>query len=29
MLGFGAATARFDPDDRRLFSMLRVGKPPA
>ena len=28
-LGFGAATARFDPDDRRLFSMLRVEQPAA
>jgi pSer/pThr/pTyr-binding forkhead associated (FHA) protein len=28
-LGFGAATARFDPDDRRLFSLLRVEQPAA
>ena len=27
-LGFGAATARFDPDERRLFSLLRVEEPP-
>jgi pSer/pThr/pTyr-binding forkhead associated (FHA) protein len=27
VLGFGAATARFDPDDRRLFSELRVEEP--
>src|SRR4051812_6757191 len=26
-LGFGAATARFAPDDRRLFSALRVEEP--
>jgi pSer/pThr/pTyr-binding forkhead associated (FHA) protein len=26
-IGFGAATARFDPDERRLFSMLRVEQP--
>jgi pSer/pThr/pTyr-binding forkhead associated (FHA) protein len=26
-LGFGAATARFDPDERRLFSELRVEEP--
>ncbi|MEA2441608.1 MAG: hypothetical protein QOH76_3032 [Thermoleophilaceae bacterium] len=26
-LSFGAATARFDPDDRRLFSELRVEEP--
>jgi pSer/pThr/pTyr-binding forkhead associated (FHA) protein len=26
-LGFGAATARFAPDDRRLFSELRVEEP--
>jgi pSer/pThr/pTyr-binding forkhead associated (FHA) protein len=26
-IGFGAATARFDPDDRRLFSELRVEEP--
>jgi len=26
-LGFGAATARFDPDERRLFSSLRVEEP--
>jgi pSer/pThr/pTyr-binding forkhead associated (FHA) protein len=28
-LGFGAATARFAPDERRLFSMLRVELPAA
>jgi pSer/pThr/pTyr-binding forkhead associated (FHA) protein len=28
-LGFGAASARFDPDDRRLFSVLRVEQPTA
>lgn len=28
-LGFGAATARFDPDDRQLFSLLRVEQPAA
>jgi pSer/pThr/pTyr-binding forkhead associated (FHA) protein len=28
-LGFGAAVARFDPDERRLFSLLRVEEPPA
>jgi pSer/pThr/pTyr-binding forkhead associated (FHA) protein len=28
-LGFGAATAVFDPDDRRLFSLLRVERPAA
>jgi pSer/pThr/pTyr-binding forkhead associated (FHA) protein len=27
VLGFGAATARFDPDNRRLFSELRVEEP--
>ena len=27
VIGFGAATARFDPDDRRLFSELRVEEP--
>jgi pSer/pThr/pTyr-binding forkhead associated (FHA) protein len=27
VLGFGAATARFDPDERRLFSELRVEEP--
>jgi pSer/pThr/pTyr-binding forkhead associated (FHA) protein len=27
VLGFGAATARFDPDERRLFSELRVEDP--
>jgi pSer/pThr/pTyr-binding forkhead associated (FHA) protein len=27
VLGFGAATARFDPDERRLFSDLRVEEP--
>jgi pSer/pThr/pTyr-binding forkhead associated (FHA) protein len=27
VLGFGAATARFDPTDRRLFSELRVEEP--
>jgi pSer/pThr/pTyr-binding forkhead associated (FHA) protein len=27
LLGFGAATARFDPDERRLFSELRVEDP--
>ena len=27
VIGFGAATARFDPDDRRLFSELRVDEP--
>jgi pSer/pThr/pTyr-binding forkhead associated (FHA) protein len=27
VLGFGAATARFDPSDRRLFSELRVEEP--
>jgi pSer/pThr/pTyr-binding forkhead associated (FHA) protein len=26
-IGFGAATARFDPDERRLFSELRVEEP--
>ena len=26
-LGFGAATARFDPDERRLFSALQVVEP--
>jgi pSer/pThr/pTyr-binding forkhead associated (FHA) protein len=26
-IGFGAATARFAPDDRRLFSELRVEEP--
>ena len=26
-LGFGAATARFDPGERRLFSELRVEEP--
>jgi pSer/pThr/pTyr-binding forkhead associated (FHA) protein len=26
-LGFGAATAVFDPDERRLFSLLRVEQP--
>ena len=26
-LGFGAAVARFDPDERRLFSELRVEEP--
>jgi hypothetical protein len=26
-LGFGAATARFAPDERRLFSELRVEEP--
>jgi pSer/pThr/pTyr-binding forkhead associated (FHA) protein len=26
-LGFGAATAVFDPDDRRLFSKLRIEEP--
>jgi pSer/pThr/pTyr-binding forkhead associated (FHA) protein len=26
-IGFGAASARFDPDDRRLFSELRVEEP--
>jgi pSer/pThr/pTyr-binding forkhead associated (FHA) protein len=26
-LGFGAATARFEPDERRLFSLLRVEQP--
>jgi pSer/pThr/pTyr-binding forkhead associated (FHA) protein len=29
VLGFGAATARFDPDDRRLFSELWVDEPAA
>ena len=27
VIGFGAATARFDPDERRLFSELRVEDP--
>jgi pSer/pThr/pTyr-binding forkhead associated (FHA) protein len=27
LLGFGAATARFDPDERRLFSQLRIEDP--
>jgi pSer/pThr/pTyr-binding forkhead associated (FHA) protein len=26
-IGFGAAVARFDPDERRLFSSLRVEEP--
>jgi pSer/pThr/pTyr-binding forkhead associated (FHA) protein len=26
-LSFGAASVRFDPDDRRLFSLLRVEQP--
>lgn len=26
-IGFGAAVARFDPDERRLFSELRVEEP--
>jgi pSer/pThr/pTyr-binding forkhead associated (FHA) protein len=26
-IGFGAASVRFDPDDRRLFSELRVEEP--
>jgi pSer/pThr/pTyr-binding forkhead associated (FHA) protein len=26
-VGFGAASVRFDPDERRLFSMLRVEQP--
>jgi pSer/pThr/pTyr-binding forkhead associated (FHA) protein len=26
-IGFGAATARFNPDERRLFSELRVEEP--
>jgi pSer/pThr/pTyr-binding forkhead associated (FHA) protein len=28
-IGFGAAVARFDPDVRRLFSLLRVEQPAA
>ena len=28
-LGFGAATARFAPDERRLFSLLRIEQPAA
>jgi pSer/pThr/pTyr-binding forkhead associated (FHA) protein len=28
-LGFGAASAHFDPDNRRLFSLLRVEQPAA
>jgi pSer/pThr/pTyr-binding forkhead associated (FHA) protein len=26
-IGFGAATVHFDPDERRLFSLLRVEQP--
>jgi pSer/pThr/pTyr-binding forkhead associated (FHA) protein len=28
-IGFGAAVARFDPDEERLFSLLRVEQPVA